>query len=71
MSNIVYGHFNVSQLNVKLAISNSVHIRQGSNGNDCIRKTMCENGQRTGDAEPGPMVIELLRTIFTYVNPLF
>lgn len=41
--------------------------RQGSDGNECILKLLCETGQRKRNGEPGSMVIELLRSVFTYV----
>lgn len=40
---------------------------QGSDGNECILKMLCETGQRKHNEEPESMVIELLRTVFTYV----
>lgn len=39
---------------------------QGSHGKQCVLRTLCETGQRQEDKEPGSMVVELLRAVFTY-----
>lgn len=39
--------------------------RQGSDGMECVLKTLCETGQRDTNEKPGSMIVELLRAVFT------
>ncbi|XP_031636178.1 uncharacterized protein LOC116349064 [Contarinia nasturtii] len=43
---------------------------QGSKGDQCVLKMLCETGQRKHNVEPESMVVELLRTVFTLPEPL-
>ncbi|KAM8705713.1 hypothetical protein ACLKA7_010073 [Drosophila subpalustris] len=44
--------------------------KRGQNGHQCVLRTLCETGQKSGEREPGSFVGELLRAVFTIPEAL-
>lgn len=40
--------------------------RHGKNGDECIRRALCETGQKQNENVPGTFVGEIMRAVFRY-----